>query len=144
MFVYFMASWSIYGHLVYFMVIWYILPFWYVVPREIWQPWYTLTFLGAKTCGRPLQSYDCCINNFNTGVVSRLERFYKADGNIFLFQSTLAYLKCKFYYAGVVTHDRRIGFWCNWYFTTSYVCAYTHTYTQRNETCSTPLLLLLH
>jgi hypothetical protein len=34
-----------YGHLVYFMVIWYILwsfgiffPFWYVVPRKIWQP----------------------------------------------------------------------------------------------------------
>jgi hypothetical protein len=35
------------GHLVYFMVIWYILwplstflPFWYVVPRKIWQPWF--------------------------------------------------------------------------------------------------------
>jgi hypothetical protein len=34
-----------YGHLVYFVAIWYILlpfgiffPFWYVVPRQIWQP----------------------------------------------------------------------------------------------------------
>jgi hypothetical protein len=26
-------------HLVYFVVIWYIFPFWYVVPRKIWQPW---------------------------------------------------------------------------------------------------------
>jgi hypothetical protein len=46
--VYFMTIWSIlrplemqfYGHLVYFMVIWYISPpFWYFVPRKIWQPW---------------------------------------------------------------------------------------------------------
>jgi hypothetical protein len=36
-----------YGYLVYFVFIWYILwlfgiffPFWYVVPRKIWQPWY--------------------------------------------------------------------------------------------------------
>jgi hypothetical protein len=35
----------LYGHLIYFMAIWYILwsfgifpPFWYIVPREIWQP----------------------------------------------------------------------------------------------------------
>jgi hypothetical protein len=34
-----------YGHLVYFVAVWYILwlfgmfyPFWYVVPRKIWQP----------------------------------------------------------------------------------------------------------
>jgi hypothetical protein len=25
--------------LVYFVVIWYIFPFWYFVPRKIWQPW---------------------------------------------------------------------------------------------------------
>jgi hypothetical protein len=50
--VYFMAIWSILrpfgifcGHLVYLVAIWYILspfgiffPFWYVVPRKIWQP----------------------------------------------------------------------------------------------------------
>jgi hypothetical protein len=46
---YFMAIWLFYCHLVYFMAIWYILwpfgiifgdffPFWYVVPRKIWQP----------------------------------------------------------------------------------------------------------
>jgi hypothetical protein len=28
-----------YGLLLYFVVIWYIFPFWYVVPRKIWQPW---------------------------------------------------------------------------------------------------------
>jgi hypothetical protein len=41
-----MAIWSIlllleifYGHLVYFVAIWYIFaPFWYFVPRKIWQP----------------------------------------------------------------------------------------------------------
>jgi hypothetical protein len=27
------------GHMEYFMVIWYIFPFWYVLPRKIWQPW---------------------------------------------------------------------------------------------------------
>jgi hypothetical protein len=28
------------GHLVHFVVIWYIFfPFWYVVPIKIWQPW---------------------------------------------------------------------------------------------------------
>jgi hypothetical protein len=28
------------GHLEYFTVVWYIFPpFWYVVPRKIWQPW---------------------------------------------------------------------------------------------------------
>jgi hypothetical protein len=27
-----------YGHLIYFVVIWYFSPFWYVVPRKIWQP----------------------------------------------------------------------------------------------------------
>jgi hypothetical protein len=45
-FVYFMTIWSIlrplkvfYGHLVYFVVIWYISPrFWYIVPRKIFQP----------------------------------------------------------------------------------------------------------
>jgi hypothetical protein len=26
-----------YGHLVHFVVIWYIFPFWYIVPRKIWQ-----------------------------------------------------------------------------------------------------------
>jgi hypothetical protein len=30
---------TLYVHLVCFMVIWYILPFWYAVPRKIWQPW---------------------------------------------------------------------------------------------------------
>jgi hypothetical protein len=46
MMVFFMAILSIlqsngifYGHLVHFVVIWYILPvFWYAVPRKIWQP----------------------------------------------------------------------------------------------------------
>jgi hypothetical protein len=29
-----------YGHLVHFVVIWYIFcPFWYVAARKIWQPW---------------------------------------------------------------------------------------------------------
>jgi hypothetical protein len=28
-----------YGHLVYFMVIWYFFQFWFVMPRKIWQPW---------------------------------------------------------------------------------------------------------
>jgi hypothetical protein len=51
--VYFTVIWYIsrpfgifYGHLVYFTAIWYILssfgrliPFWYVLPRKIWQPW---------------------------------------------------------------------------------------------------------
>jgi hypothetical protein len=39
MLVYFTASWSIlwpFG--IYFMVVWYIFPFWYVVPRKIWHP----------------------------------------------------------------------------------------------------------
>jgi hypothetical protein len=27
------------SHLVHFVVSWYIFPFWYVVPRKIWQPW---------------------------------------------------------------------------------------------------------
>jgi hypothetical protein len=37
---------KLYGHLVNFVAIWYILwlfgtffPFWYVVPTKIWQPW---------------------------------------------------------------------------------------------------------
>jgi hypothetical protein len=29
-----------YGHLVHFVVVWYI--FWFAVPRKIWQPWYTV------------------------------------------------------------------------------------------------------
>jgi hypothetical protein len=28
-----------YGYFVYFLVIWYIFPFWYVVVGKIWQPW---------------------------------------------------------------------------------------------------------
>jgi hypothetical protein len=44
--VYFIDIWYLlwtfgifYGHLVYFMDIWYIItPLWYVVPRKIWQP----------------------------------------------------------------------------------------------------------
>jgi hypothetical protein len=44
---YFETIWSIlraicifYGHLLYFVAIWFpIFPFWYVVAREIWQPW---------------------------------------------------------------------------------------------------------
>jgi hypothetical protein len=44
----FMTIWSMlllleifYGHFVYFVFIWYILPrFWYFEPRKIWQPWY--------------------------------------------------------------------------------------------------------
>jgi hypothetical protein len=46
MLAYFMTIWYIllpigkfYGHLVHFVVIWYISPFWYFVPRKIWQPW---------------------------------------------------------------------------------------------------------
>jgi hypothetical protein len=27
-----------YGHLVHFVVIWYVFQFWYFVPRKIWQP----------------------------------------------------------------------------------------------------------
>jgi hypothetical protein len=45
MLVYVMDIWSIlrslgifYGHLVYLVVIWYIFPFWYFVPRKIWHP----------------------------------------------------------------------------------------------------------
>jgi hypothetical protein len=48
---------NFYGHSVYFTTIWYILwpfgifcgyfgtffPFWYVVPRKIWQPWFVVT-----------------------------------------------------------------------------------------------------
>jgi hypothetical protein len=32
----FLAPWQIFGHLVYFV------PFWYVAPRKIWQPWFTI------------------------------------------------------------------------------------------------------
>jgi hypothetical protein len=45
MLVYYMVIWSILrlfgvfcGHLVYFMFLVYFLPYWYVVPRKIWQP----------------------------------------------------------------------------------------------------------
>jgi hypothetical protein len=39
MLVYFLPLGLFYGHLVYSVVILYSLPFWYVVPRNIWQPW---------------------------------------------------------------------------------------------------------
>jgi hypothetical protein len=31
------------NNLVYFMVIWYIFPFWYFAQIKIWQPWYCTT-----------------------------------------------------------------------------------------------------
>jgi hypothetical protein len=47
MLVNFMPFWYFYGHLVYFVSIWYTyFPgrpldlLWYVVPRKIWQPWF--------------------------------------------------------------------------------------------------------
>jgi hypothetical protein len=55
-FLHVMDIWSIlrpmgilYGHLVYFVVIWYIfsLPIWYVFPRKIWQP-----------CSRPARTFS--------------------------------------------------------------------------------------
>jgi hypothetical protein len=46
MLLYYMAIWNIlwqfdmkYGHLVFFVVIWYFSPVWYFEPRIIWQPW---------------------------------------------------------------------------------------------------------
>jgi hypothetical protein len=37
-----------YGHLVYFMVIWYSFPrFWYFGPRKIWQPWCQMFLIGG-------------------------------------------------------------------------------------------------
>jgi hypothetical protein len=51
--VYFMYGnlvYFLYGNLVYFMYgnLVYIFPFWYVVPRKIWQPWYTWPHLTSK------------------------------------------------------------------------------------------------
>jgi hypothetical protein len=47
-----------YGRLVFVMAIWYILwlfgiffPFWYVVPRKIWQPW-------SKDCREKAEADD--------------------------------------------------------------------------------------
>jgi hypothetical protein len=40
--VYFMDIWSFCGNLVYFY------PFWYVVLREIWQPWYVCVEIGQQ------------------------------------------------------------------------------------------------
>jgi hypothetical protein len=44
------------GHLVHFMVLWYILwsfgifsPFWCIVPRKIWQPWFGRETLLQKS-----------------------------------------------------------------------------------------------
>jgi hypothetical protein len=39
--IYFWQFGRFYGYLVNFMVIWYILPFWYVLARKIWQPRYS-------------------------------------------------------------------------------------------------------
>jgi hypothetical protein len=40
-----------YCHLVYFVVILvYISPFWYVVPRKIWQPWFESVFNEHPHC----------------------------------------------------------------------------------------------
>jgi hypothetical protein len=48
---YFIVNWNIlrpfgifYSHLVHTVVLWYVyfLPFWYIVPRKIWQPWVRL------------------------------------------------------------------------------------------------------
>jgi hypothetical protein len=51
-------TWSIlwsfvifYGHLVQFLVIWYIFPLWYFFPRKIWQPWCELV-LKKMACVR--------------------------------------------------------------------------------------------
>jgi hypothetical protein len=60
---YFVVIWYIlwpfgifYAHLVYFMAIWYILwpfgiffPFWYVVPRKIWQACNSCSLVSKKT-----------------------------------------------------------------------------------------------
>jgi hypothetical protein len=58
----------LYGHLVYFMDIWYILrqfgifsPFWYVVPRKIWQPWLVRNLTQKKTV-------FLCISNLLLGM----------------------------------------------------------------------------
>jgi hypothetical protein len=37
------------GHLLYFMFLVYSFPFWYVVPRKIWQPWFELSWNGGAT-----------------------------------------------------------------------------------------------
>jgi hypothetical protein len=72
-----MANVSIfYGHLVYFVVFWYILwpfglifpfwytyfsrfgiffPFWYIVPRKIWHPWTGIPF---RICHRKIRHFE--------------------------------------------------------------------------------------
>jgi hypothetical protein len=42
-----------YGPLIYFLPFWYFSPFWYVVPRRIWQPWFSdvrCLFPDFSTC----------------------------------------------------------------------------------------------
>jgi hypothetical protein len=62
---YYVAIWSISqllgifcGHLVYCMILWFF-PFWYVVPRKIWQPWSgieTKAFQSDSFSHRPLST----------------------------------------------------------------------------------------
>jgi hypothetical protein len=63
--VYFMDTWSIlrsfvifYRHLVELVVIWYIFPFWYFVPKKIWQPCVKvlLCFLAGKRANKFLRA----------------------------------------------------------------------------------------
>jgi hypothetical protein len=63
---YFMPFCILYGHLIY------ISPFWYVVPRKIWQPWKPL----GKT-----KSWDICvasktITKYEGAAMYRVARFF--------------------------------------------------------------------
>jgi hypothetical protein len=72
----FMTFWSIivpfrifYCHMVHFLVILvYFFPYWYVVPRKIWQPW---TFAEVSSFGKEKKIHDRCTRNSSRHSVNR-------------------------------------------------------------------------
>jgi hypothetical protein len=51
--VYLRPFYIFHGHLVYFVAMWYIFPpFWYIVPRKIWQPWFAAAEIYVEQSAR--------------------------------------------------------------------------------------------
>jgi hypothetical protein len=84
-----------YGHLVYFVVIWYILllffgvffPLWYFVLRKIWQPWVVASTSGKKKMSAKLErliTFDLVRGYALTKTKQKLDRVTR----IFLVQHT--------------------------------------------------------
>jgi hypothetical protein len=88
MLVYFMDTWSIllpfvifYGHLVKFVVIWYkLFPFWYFVPRKIWQPCSNVRAKRQAGTGRWSENQENGIEMGGPGLAPGLPDFTNKNG----------------------------------------------------------------